>query len=85
LAFKLLRCQVRRRAERARDSVDALIRQPARQPEIGQVHVLLRVEEDARRFDVPMDEAAGVGCVQGRGDLPADPHRTGRIERAIPP
>jgi hypothetical protein len=43
------------------------------QAEIGDPGVAGGVQQDVRRLDVAMEEAAAVGVVQGLGNLPADP------------
>ena len=55
-----------------------------RQPEVGQVDVLVLVEQHVRRLDVAVDEPAGVGRVERGGDLAADRDRTFRVEDALP-
>ena len=59
---------------------------PLGQAEVGEVAVLatvLLVDEDVRRLDVAMDEAAAVGGVERIGDLRCDRDRTSRIQRAF--
>ena len=55
------------------------------QPEVGEVDVvaLLGVEEDVAGLDVPVDEPARVGGVEGARDLAEDLERPGRLECAL--
>ena len=45
------------------------------QAEVGQVDVLVRVEQDVARLDVAVDQPARVGGVERTGDAADDPHR----------
>ena len=49
-----------------------------RQPEVGDPDVAEGVQQQVRRLDVAMEDAAAVGVVQRVGDLGADPAATSR-------
>jgi hypothetical protein len=83
-ACHLLRRSVGRGAERGlpADGWHRLA-EPACEAEVAQVHVLVGVEQDVRGLDVAVDEAVGVGGVQGGGDLSADRDGACRLELAL--
>ena len=66
LAAGLLRTHVRRRAGEADAFAEILFLQ--RQPEIGEVRLAGGVDQDVGGLDVPVDQPARVGVVQGLGD-----------------
>ncbi len=53
------------------------------QSEVGEIHVLVRVEQHVGGLDVPMDEAARVRRVQRVRDLAADGERARRVEHSL--
>jgi hypothetical protein len=55
------------------------------QPEVGQVDVLARAEQDVGGLDVAVDEPGGVGGVQRGADLLDDPHGALGREAAFAP
>jgi hypothetical protein len=85
-ACHLLRRSVGRGAERGlpADGWHRLA-EPACEAEVAQVHVLVGVEQDVRGLDVAVDEAVGVGGVQGGGDLSADRDGACRLGLALRP
>lgn len=38
------------------------------QPEIGELRLVVRIQEDVGRLEVPVEDALGVGVVDGAGD-----------------
>jgi hypothetical protein len=48
---------------------DNLFRGPLRQPEVQQVRPAVQVQHDVRRLEVPVDDTALMGVVQGVGRL----------------
>jgi hypothetical protein len=69
----LLRRDVGRSADRqSAGAGDSFGCEAPAQAEIGQIDVLVLVEQRVRRLDVPMDETTSVGGVERGGDLAAD-------------
>ena len=62
---------------------DALLVESPGQPEVGEIDMLVRVEQHIGGLDVAMDEAARVRRIQSVRDLAADGERAGRLERAL--
>ena len=53
------------------------------QTEVGEVDVLVLIEEQVRGLDVAVDEPARVCRVERSGSLLSDPNRTSRFQRAL--
>lgn len=62
---------------------DATVGETPGQAEVGQVDVLLLIEEHVRGFNVSVHEPAGVRRVQRGPDLGADRDRTLRLQRSL--
>ena len=85
-ALDLLGRQVRRRSERGSLRLRRCpLRQPARQPEVGEVDVLVVVEQHVRRLHVPVHEPLRVRGVERLRDLRDDRQRPRRVERSLMP
>ena len=83
-AFDLLGRQVRGGAERATvTGLCALLPEAACEPEVGEVHVLVRVEQHVRGLHVAVHEALRVRSVECVRYLAADRHRSRVVERAV--
>ncbi len=61
----------------------ALLVESPGQPEVGEVDVLVLVEQHIGGLDVPVHEAFRVGRVECVRDLAADRQRAGRFERTL--
>ena len=70
------------RSSRASPARPSAVRQPRRQPEIRQIHVVARVEQDIRGLDVAMHQPAFVREVERVSDLRA--HRDGPLRAQRP-
>ena len=83
VAADLFRRDVRRCAER--EPRPRVIRRTecSTEAEVGQIRVVGVVEEDVRRLDVAMDEAARVRRIESRSDLGADRERAAGCERRL--
>jgi len=84
LALDLLRRDVVDRAQRARlESEGVAVLDSPRQPEVGQVRVLLLVEQHVRGLDVAVDETFGVGGVERIRHLGEDGKRSGGLQPSL--
>ena len=72
----LLGAHVAERAEQVAGEGQAVISLDLGQPEVGHPDVPLGVEEQVAGFDVPVEDAAGVGVVQRLGGLQGQAGRT---------
>ena len=80
LARRLLGRHVRRSAQHAAGDGHALFPlDPLGQAEVGDVRVALVIQEDIRRFQIAVKDAALVGVVDGIGDLRNDPRGLARV------
>ena len=83
-ALDLLRGEVGGRPDRAIDGRgrSGLVEPPG-QPEVGEIDVLVLVQQHIGGLDVPVHEALRMGGVQCARDLSADRQRPGRLERML--
>jgi hypothetical protein len=83
LAADHFRSQVRERPDELSRRRHGCARAELREPEIGEIAVVGRADEDVSRLDVAMDEPSGVDGVERTGDLREQVHRPLAAERAV--